>query len=154
MDTRRFAMILGVIFLLVGVLAFIPGMTREDPPNAPALTVGGPGHGYLLGLFHVNVLHNLAHILFGVLGLIMARDAANAVLYARIVAVAYGLLTLMGIVPGLNTTFGLVPLHGYNVFLHALITIAAMYYGFVHRVDVLAPAGTTTTTTSTPPPTA
>ena len=145
MDTRRFAMILGVVFVLVGVLAFIPGVNRADPAGAPDLSVTGPGHGYLLGLFHVNVLHNLVHIAFGILGIIMARNAANAVLYCRIVAVAYGLLTIMGIVPGLNTTFGLIPIHGANVLLHAFIAIAATYYGFVHRLDVTAPAGTTTT---------
>ena len=144
MDTRRFAMILGVVFVLVGVLAFIPGVNRPDPVGAPNLSVTGPGHGYLLGLFHVNVLHNLVRIVFGILGIIMARNAANAVLYCRIVAVAYGLLTIMGLVPGLNTTFGLIPIHGANVLLHAFIAIAATYYGFVHRLDVTTPASTTT----------
>src|SRR5215210_1896965 len=121
MDTRRFAMILGVVFVLVGVLAFIPGINQTDPADAPTLSVTGPGHGYLLGLFHVNVLHNLVHILFGVMGILMGRTAAGAVLYARIVAVAYGLLALMGLVPSLNTTFGLIPIHGADVILHALI---------------------------------
>jgi hypothetical protein len=148
MDARRFAMILGVVFVLIGVLAFVPGVNRPDPVTAPELTIEGPGHGYMFGMFHVNVLHNLVHIVFGVLGILMARDAASAVLYARIVAVAYGLLTVMGAVPGLNTTFGLIPIHGYDVILHALIAIAATYYGFVHRFDVA-----TTTTTTTPPPT-
>ena len=142
MDTRRFAMILGVVFVLIGVAAFIPGVTRPDPVGAPTLSVTGPGHGYLLGLFHVNVLHNLVHLAFGVLGIVMARSAVNAILYCRIVAVAYGLLTIMGIVPGLNTTFGLIPVHGADVLLHAFIAIAATYYGFVHRLDITAPADT------------
>ena len=144
MDTRRFAMILGVIFILVGVAAFLPGVNRPDPAGAPTLSVTGPGHGYLMGLFHVNVLHNLVHLAFGVLGIIMARSAASAVLYSRIVAVAYGLLTIMGIVPGLNTTFGLIPIHGADVLLHAFIAIAATYYGFVHHVNVGAPADVAT----------
>src|SRR5688500_9563736 len=124
MDTRRFAMILGVVFVLVGVLAFIPGLNRPDPVGAPELSVTGPGHGYLLGLFHVNVLHNLVHIIFGILGIIMARNAANAVLYCRIVAVAYGLLHIMGLVPGLNTTFGLITFPGTTVLLPPVITLA------------------------------
>jgi hypothetical protein len=136
MDTRRFAMVLGVVFVLVGVAAFIPGVNRPDPVGAPDLTVTGPGHGYLLGIFHVNVLHNLVHILFGVMGIVMARDSGSAVLYARIVAVAYGLLTLMGLVPGLNTTFGLIPIHGADVILHALIAAAAAYFGFAYRTDI------------------
>ena len=95
MDARRFAMFLGVIFVLVGVLAFVPGVTRPDPPNAPPLTVHGPGEGFMFGLFRVNVLHNLVHILFGVLGLVMSRNAASGILYSRIVAVAYGLLSVL-----------------------------------------------------------
>jgi hypothetical protein len=149
MDARRFAMFLGIVFILVGVLAFVPGVNKPDPPTAPALTVLGPGEGYMFGLFRVNVLHNLVHIVFGVLGLIMARDAASAILYSRIVAVAYSLLTLMGIVPMLYTTFGLIPIHGFDVILHALIAIAAIYYGFV-KPDVMV--ASTTTTTTTPPP--
>ena len=40
------------------------------------------------------------------------------------------LLTVMGLIPGLNTTFGLIPIHGNDVWLHALIAIAAAYFGF------------------------
>jgi hypothetical protein len=150
MDARRFAMLLGIVFLIVGILAFVPGVVRPDPPNAPPLTVHGPGHGYIFGVFRVNVVHNLVHILFGVLGLAMARNIASAVLYARIVAVAYAVLTVMGVIPGLHTTFGLIPIHGLDVMLHALIAIAAIYYGFVKH-DV-AMTTTTSPTATTPPP--
>jgi Domain of unknown function (DUF4383) len=144
MDARRFAMVLGVVFVLIAVLAFVPGINQMDHTDDPSLAVGGPGHGYLLGLFHVNVLHNVVHLLFGVMGIAMARSASSAVLYARIVAVAYGLLAVMGLVPGLNTLFGLVPIHGADVLLHLLIAAAAAYFGFMHRTD-LTGASTSTT---------
>jgi hypothetical protein len=140
MDTRRFALALGVVFVLVGILGFVPGVNQMHAGHDPSLVVEGPGTGYLLGLFHVNVLHNLVHILFGMLGIAMGRSAAGAVLYARIVAVAYGLLAVMGLVPGLNTTFGLIPIHGADVILHALIAAAAAYFGFAARTDVATPA--------------
>lgn len=133
MDARRFAMIMGIIFVLVGVLAFIPGVNQMDHADERELVVGGPGHGYLLGLFHVNLLHNLVHLLFGVMGIAMARTVASATLYARIVAVSYGLLAVMGLVPLLNTLFGLVPIHGWDVALHALIAAVAAYFGFADR---------------------
>lgn len=136
MDARRFAMVMGFVFVLIGVLAFIPGINQMDHVDETALAVEGPGHGYLLGLFHVNLLHNLVHLAFGVMGIVMARSAANAVLYARIVAVSYGLLAVMGLVPLLNTMFGLVPIHGWDVLLHLVIAAAAAYFGFVHRTDV------------------
>ena len=113
-----------------------------------SLTVTGPGHGNLLGLFHVNVLHNAVHLLFGVMGLLMARTYPAARTYARVVAVAYLLLTVMGLIPAANmhNTFGLVPIHGNDVWLHALIGLAAAYFGFMHRDKVRTDEGYTTTT--------
>ena len=94
----------------------------------------------------MNALHSAVHVLFGIMGIAMSRtyDAARA--YARIVAVAYGLLTVMGLIPALNTVFGLIPIHGHDVWLHALIAIVAAYFGFAGRREVTA-AGTTVTTT-------
>ena len=94
----------------------------------------GPGHGHLLHLFHVNVLHNAAHLLFGVLGLACAATAPAARSYARLVAVTYALLTVMGLIPawGTDFTFGLAPLHGNDVWLHAILAVLAAYFGFVH----------------------
>lgn len=131
MNTRYFALILGIAFLLVGILAFIPGMVTHPAQEAGhELTVTGPGHGYLLGLFHVNVLHNIVHLLFGLWGILAYRTLGASRQYAQIVAIAYGLLTIMGLIPRLNTVFGLVPLHGHDVWLHAVIALASAYFGF------------------------
>src|SRR5687768_1133349 len=105
MDTRRFALVMGIAFLAVGVLGFVPGITQmEGHPDhrSENLAVGGPGHGMLFGLFHVNLMHNLVHLLFGVLGLVMSRTLPAARNYARIVAVSYLLLTVMGLIPAAN----------------------------------------------------
>jgi hypothetical protein len=134
MTTRNFALIMGIAFLLVGILGFIPGITvmHDDPIETEGLRVGGPGHGQLLGLFHVNLLHNIVHLLFGIMGIAMARTYPNARLYARIVAITYGLLVILGLLPDpFNTLFGLCPIHGHDVWLHALIALAAAYFGFV-----------------------
>jgi hypothetical protein len=96
------------------------------------------GYGLVLGLFPVNVLHNIVHLLFGVLGLAAYANAFPAVSYARIVAVSYAVLALMGLIPGLNTTFGLVPIYGADVALHAVIAAAAAYFGFAVRRPVRA----------------
>lgn len=132
MSVRRFAMLLGIVFLLIGVLGFVPPLLTQ-PAGA-----GHEGHelrvkaldGYLLGLFHVNVLHSLVHVLFGVMGIAMSRSFDSARLYARIVAVGYGLLAVMGLVPALNTVFGLIPIHGHDVWLHAAIAAVSAYFGF------------------------
>lgn len=134
MNTRRFARILGITFLIVGILGFVPGVTsmHHDDPN---LRVTNPGHGYLLGLFHVNLLHNIVHIVFGIAGIAAGGTVLAARNYARFVAVAYALLAVLGLIPAANTwnTWGLVPLHGNDVWLHLLIAAAAAYFGFAVR---------------------
>ena len=131
MNAKQFAMVLGVIFVVVGILGFVPGITQMHHADDPNLAVEGPGHGRLLGLFHVNILHNLVHIGFGVLGIVMAR-AGQARNYCRFVAIAYGLLAILGLIPALKLqyTFGLIPIEGHDVWLHALIAIAAAYFGW------------------------
>jgi hypothetical protein len=131
MTTRHFALVMGIVFLLVGILGFVPGINQMHGDH-PGLTVDDPGHGYLLGLFHVNVLHNAVHLLFGILGIAMSRRYDAARLYARIVAIAYALLAVMGLLPEpFRNTFGLVPIEGHDVWLHLLIAAAAAYFGFV-----------------------
>jgi hypothetical protein len=134
MLTRRFALILGIVFLVVGVLGFIPGINRMHS-GSDDLTVHGPGHGYLLGLFHVNLVHNLLHIAFGVAGLATAGSFFAARGYARFIAIAYGLLGIMGLIAAGNTynLWGLAPIHGNDVWLHLVIAAVAAYFGFAHR---------------------
>ena len=133
MNLRTLARVFGIVFIVVGILGFVPGITRmHEDAAAEGLSVGGPGHGMLLGLFHVNVLHNLVHILFGVGGIVASRTFPAARGYARIVAVAYALLAIMGLVSAMNMwrTFGLIPIEGNDVWLHALIAVAAAIIGF------------------------
>jgi Domain of unknown function (DUF4383) len=137
MHSRTFARIYGIVFLIVGVVGFIPGLT--PPHDHPDLAVD-LASGMALGLFPVNALHNLVHIAFGVWGLIAARDFGATRIYARVVAVAYALLMLLGMFPATNTTFGLVPIYGHDVWLHALLAAVAAYFGFVHRESVASTA--------------
>ena len=125
------AMVFGVVFLLVGVLGFF---AAPPFPDAPPLTIEH-GHGLLLGLFPVNTLHNLAHLLFGVLGLMAARGVImSARGYFQFLAVAYGALAILGAIPATQTTFGLIPIYGNDVWLHALLAVAAGVIGFTNVV--------------------
>jgi hypothetical protein len=136
-NIQTFARIYGIVFLIVGICGFIPGVT--PPHHHPGLAVQA-GSGMELGLFPVNALHNLVHILFGAWGLLAARTAGGARTYARVVAIAYALLTILGLIPATNTTFGLVPIYGHDVWLHAALAIVAGYFGFAYRAAVTSPA--------------
>ena len=127
MNARTFAAVLGVAFLLVGILGFFPG---PIPPDAPPLRMEH-GHGLLLGLFPINTLHNVVHLLFGVLGLAASRGAGlSARGFAQLVAVAYGLLVVLGLLPATQTTFGLIPIWGNDVWLHGAIALVSAIVGF------------------------
>lgn len=129
---RRFALVFGIVFLLVGAAGFIPGVTL--PHDHPDVMLKS-GLGLLMGLFAVNVLHNIAHLLFGVWGLMASRSDAASSTYGKGVAIGYGLLTIMGLIPAmrLHTTFGFVPLYGHDVWLHAALAAVGLYFGFIHR---------------------
>jgi hypothetical protein len=123
------ATVFGVVFLLVGVAGFF---AAPPPPDALPLSLDH-GHGLALGLFPINTLHNVVHLLFGVLGLMAARGMLlGARAYFQLLAVSYALLALLGVLPATQTTFGLIPIYGNDVWLHALIAVAAGAIGFTN----------------------
>jgi hypothetical protein len=134
MNVRRFALIFGIIYLVVGIAGFVPPLLRAPAADAPPLAVNA-FQGYLLGLFPVNLLHTLVHLAIGIWGLIAARGPGAAVIYARSLAVIYGVLAVMGLIPALNTLFGLVPLHGHDIWLHAGTALIAAYFGFARKPE-------------------
>jgi len=132
MTTRTFALVLGVAFIVAGLAGFFP--TPADPPADLTQT---HGFGHALGVLPVNTLHNIVHIVFGLMGILASRGSLmSARGYAQFVAVAYGLLAVLGLLPQTNTTFGLIPIYGADVWLHAIIAAAAAYFGFVAREPV------------------
>src|SRR5687768_12960997 len=114
MSTRHFALVFGIIFAVVGIAGFIPGLLGAPHAEEPELAVEAL-RGRLLGLFPVNVLHDLVHLAFGIWGIVAYRSLAAARLYAKSVAVIYAVLVVMGLIPVLNTNFGLVPIYGHDI---------------------------------------
>jgi hypothetical protein len=109
------ARVFGVIFVLVGALGFVPAAVSD---------------GMLLGLFPVNTVHNIVHLLLGLWGLMAAGTSIAAVGYFKALTVIYGLLAILGLVPATQNLFGLAPIHGNDVWLHGVLAIAAAYFGF------------------------
>ncbi|HWT11126.1 MAG TPA: DUF4383 domain-containing protein [Allosphingosinicella sp.] len=130
MSTKTFALIFGIVFLAVGLAGFIPNLVQPLHAGHPPVD---PEGGLLLGLFPVNLLHNIVHVLFGLWGLAASRSLGGSVNYARGVAIIYAVLTVAGFVPDLNTMFGMVPLYGNDIWLHAVLALAGAYFGWVHR---------------------
>ena len=129
MRTRTFALIVGIVYLLVGTAGFIPGLVEDR--EFVDLTVDA-GEGDLLGIFPINVLHNIVHVLIGLLGILAYRSFAAARNYSRALAIVYALLAVMGLIDAgdVNKTFGLIPIHSHDVWLHAVTALVAAYFGF------------------------
>jgi len=135
MTTRTYALTFGLIFIIVGLAGFVPQVLQT--PQGGELAPDND-HQELFGMFAVNWLHNIVHLGFGLWGLGASRSAVRALQYARGVAIIYAVLTVSGFIPGLMDLFGLVPLHGNNIWLHAALAAIAAYFGWVHR-DPVAP---------------
>jgi hypothetical protein len=136
---RKFALIFGIAYLLVGILGFIPGANDHNMAGMENLAVTSAA-GRLMALFPINAMHNLVHILIGVWGILASRSVGGSIGYGKGVAILYGLLTILGLISATNTLFGLAPIFGHDVWLHALSAMIAGYFGFVARPGDGAPA--------------
>ena len=129
MRTSTFALLAGLAYLALGILGLVPALLVPPPMDAPPTRLGLL-YGYLLGLFPVNLLLSLVHLAIGAWGISAWRGAARPALYARGVALLFGLLAVMGLIPLANHFFGWMPVHGHDVWLHGITAAVAAYFGW------------------------
>lgn len=132
---QRFAQIFGAIYVLVGILGFIPPLLSGDIAG-----VIGPFDGLLLGIFPVNWIHSVAHIAIGAAGLATYRSVSGARSYSLAIGVLYGVLVLLGLVaPAVG---GLMPVGGADVVLHLVTALVAFGAYFSSPRRAIDPRGT------------
>ena len=125
-DLQRAAAAVGAVFLLVGILGFVPGITS---PYANLQFAGHHSGAKLLGIFEVSVLHNIVHLLFGVAGLAMARAWGSARSYLIGGGVIYLLLFVYGLVISANSSANFVPVNSADDWLHLLLGLGMVVLG-------------------------
>lgn len=117
----------GIVFLLVGILGFVPGVTT----NYDTMTFADhESEAKLLGLFQVNVLHNIVHLLFGVVGLALARKWTTARGYLIYGGVIYLVLWAYGLVIDFDSSLNFVSLNTADNWLHLFLGIGMVLLGF------------------------
>jgi hypothetical protein len=122
------AALVGLVFLVVGILGFIPGITSHYSDLGFA---GHESNAKLLGIFQTSVLHNLIHIAFGV-GILMARTSEGARTYLIGGGVVYLVVWLIGAIGGLDW----LPVNAADNWLHIALGAGMIALGFVTGRDV------------------
>ena len=117
---QRAAQAVGIVFLLVGILGFIPGITSNYDTM---MFAGHQSEAMLLGIFQVSILHNIVHLLFGVAGLAMARTVSGARTYLLGGGVIYAILWIYGLVIGQESAANFVPVNNADNWLHLVLAV-------------------------------
>jgi Domain of unknown function (DUF4383) len=126
---QSMAALVGAVFLLVGILGFIPGITTHYGD----MSFAGHGSGaQLIGLFQVSILHNIVHLLFGIVGIALAKtwDGARNFLIGG--GVVYLLLWLIGIIGAGDW----IPVDTADNWLHFVLGLGMIVAGYVLARDV------------------
>jgi 4-hydroxybenzoate polyprenyltransferase len=119
-------MVVAAVFLLVGLLGFIPGITTDYEGITFA---GHESTAMLLGIFHVSILHNIVHLLFGVVGLVMARTVAGARGFLIGGGVIYLVLWIYGLIIDHDSAANFVPVNTADNWLHLLLGVGMISLG-------------------------
>jgi hypothetical protein len=113
---KTIAFIYGIIFVVIGIMGFIPKF-------AP--------HHHLLGIFHINPLHNIIHLVTGIAGFWVCYTSQHASrIFFQVFGVIYGIVTILGFIAGNKEILGLIANNQADNVLHLIVAILSLYLGF------------------------
>src|SRR2546423_3645469 len=113
---KTFGMLFGIVFLAVGILGFVPGVTTND---------------MLLGIFMVNKVHSIVHIASGAVFLIASMSGAGAArLWFQLFGVVYAVVAVLGFMTPNGMLLGLISNNPADTYLHVGLAAAMLLIGF------------------------
>ena len=115
---KTMAVLFGVVFLVIGILGFIPAVTKDE---------------MLLGIFHVNTAHNAVHLLSGVVALLCGMTGVGAArMYFKLFGLVYAAVAVLGFLnPGDVKLLGLISNNMADTWLHVAIAAVSLIIGFM-----------------------
>ncbi|MFI7212648.1 DUF4383 domain-containing protein [Micromonospora maritima] len=125
---QKVALAAAAVFTLIGVLGFVPGVTTH---YGDLTFAGHHSEAKLLGLFQVSVLHNLLHLLFGLVGLVMARRLAGARVFLAGGGALYLVLWLYGFAIDRESSANLIPVNDADNWLHLFLGFGMLASGLL-----------------------
>lgn len=132
MNVKNFALVGGIVMLVIGALSLIPAFSGLAF-GLPLLRIE-TSYGLFLGIFPLNIVNKGILIALGMWGIAAASDPAIALprstTYARSVFAIAAVLTLLGLFSQTNTLFGFAPLFGAGIWLHAVMALSAGLFGY------------------------
>jgi hypothetical protein len=113
---KTFGMLFGIIFLALGILGFVPGVTKD---------------GMLLGIFHVNTVHSIIHIVSGAIFIFASMAGADAArLGFKLFGLIYAVVAVLGFLNPNGPLFGIVSNNPATTWLHVVLAAAMLLIGF------------------------
>jgi hypothetical protein len=117
------ALLFGAIYLAAGILGFLPFLGGSYTLTNHAL----------LGIFQINLLHNVVHVVIGIAGLAAAASLANSRMFCQVVGVILLLLGVLGVF--VANPLGLLYIGGLDIALHLVSGAVLAYFGFAATVS-------------------
>ena len=113
---KTFGMLFGIVFLAVGILGFVPGVTKDE---------------MLLGIFHVNTMHSVVHIASGAVFLFASMAGAGAArLWFKIFGLVYAVVAVLGFMNPNGPLLGMMSNNPATTWLHVVLAAAMLLIGF------------------------
>ncbi|WP_344310606.1 DUF4383 domain-containing protein [Brevibacterium samyangense] len=122
----------GLVFLVVGILGFFPGITTHHD----TMEFAGPdSRALFLGLFQVSLLHNGLHLAYGLLAFLAAQRSLFACVYLLWGGLLYAVLVIWGLVVPVDSAANLVPLNTADNWLHLGLAVTMITAALVPGLD-------------------
>jgi hypothetical protein len=130
MTARTYAAVFGALHLAFGIAGFVPAFWERGPAD-PTMSIR-VFYASLFGIFTVNIISSMAHLVIGLWGTMAANNKYSALAFTRAVTVLFLVMAIAGLIPinVVQSVYGLAPLDGNNVWLHLISAAVGAFFSF------------------------